>query len=73
MTNVGEETSMERPSDGAVQIKSHGLSVYVEKERITFDEQGRWHNATGDFCTLEEAVTEAVNRYERSKGTKLCS
>lgn len=69
MTNVGEEIITGRLSDGLVQIKSRGLSVYVERERITFDEQGKWQNATGHFSSLEEAVREAVYRHERSKST----
>jgi hypothetical protein len=73
MINVGEETTTDHHSDGEVQIKSRGLSVYIEEERITFDEQGRWHNANGSYGTLHLAVKEALSRHERSKSTRLHS
>ena len=73
MINVGGEITTDHHSVGGVQIKSRGLSVYIEDERITFDEQGRWHNANGSYDTLHLAVKEALSRHEGGKSTRLHS
>ena len=69
MENAGEELTTEVRLAGQNTIRSQGLDVFVDKEVIKLHE-GRWQNSSGLFNSLEEAVMDALNRYESNHRSK---
>lgn len=68
MKTAGEEKTMEKTLDGHPTIKSRGLSVFIEEEEISLQEEIclfkiQWKSETGLFNTLEEAINDALPRH----------